>query len=224
MVGNIKGKIMNRRGFFGAVGAVGAAAAATVLSANTNEILQKPIEYTRTIVPHENLRGEIINDPDLLISNKYLTFDVDKKIFNLTAPATMQAVYSAAKWRWKMDRALAMYAFPFVALTPEMFQAQDGWTAGHEAIKNIRTAGLAILTEGYEIDKEYAGIELLSQTGIVFGLGTETIANGGLVEIVDGKMQGHYQKHPGAEIEVLQDVVEKCIGTYEMTYIHYRIV
>jgi hypothetical protein len=75
-----------------------------------------------------------LHDDDTVTEEKSVYFDVyNREIWllkqgSLTADgATLQAIYSFAKEEWKNDDDLIFHPFPFVAITPEQFELQDGW-------------------------------------------------------------------------------------------------
>jgi hypothetical protein len=84
---------------------------------------------------------------------------------------TFQALYSFSKEEWKDDAFLIKFDFPFIAITPEQFEIQDGWSwyddvvtpageTGRRTREMLRTAGWEEFDpqNGSLTNKIYSGI------------------------------------------------------------------
>lgn len=88
--------------------------------------------------------------------------------------ATLQSIYSFTKEEWKNDAELIYHPFPFIAITPEQFETQEGWIfhegtdaasigAGDtvqdtETRKLVRTGGWREIAANGTLNREYVGV------------------------------------------------------------------
>ena len=79
--------------------------------------------------------------------------------------ATLQSIYSFAKEEWKNDSNLIPHPFPFVAITPEQFEIDDGWKFNNASVlgtsirKLVRTGGWREIEDNAStVNKEYVGV------------------------------------------------------------------
>lgn len=122
-----------------------------------------------------------LHDDDSAGEEKSVYFDVyNREIWllkqgSLSADgATLQSIYSFAKEEWKNDAELIFHPFPFIAITPEQFELQDGWVfhtgtdaagigAGDtvqdtETRKLVRTGGWREIAADNTLNQEYVGV------------------------------------------------------------------
>jgi hypothetical protein len=137
-----------------------------------------------------------ITDPTYLNSLN-VKYDTTAKTIELIAISgltaedgvTLQCVYSYTKEQWKLDNNLIKYPFPYVAITAEQFEIQDGWNwCTGNTINYIRDGGWALKSTGGTTLEEYMNLTTLgtfASTGdtayyqqVNDGIGTETVYSG----------------------------------------------
>ena len=122
-----------------------------------------------------------LHDDNTAAEEKSVYFDVyNREIWllkqgTLTADgATLQSIYSFSKEEWKNDNELIFHPFPFIAITPEQFELQDGWVfhtgidaaaigvgdivQDTETRKLVRTGGWREIAADNTLSQEWVGI------------------------------------------------------------------
>ena len=107
-----------------------------------------------------------IIDPDNLTQGVNVVFDTTALTITLTQAGgldsdgvSLKALYSFAKEEWRTDAALIKFPFPFVPITDEQFELQNGWDFGNDATRYlIRDAGWAVKNVAGNTIAEWAGI------------------------------------------------------------------
>lgn len=111
----------------------------------------------------------LITDPDDLNQATEVVFDTTNKTIqlleagNLSADgATIKAVYSFAKEEWKADSSLIAFPFPFVPITDEFFELQEGWNWADATTRNLlRRGGFLVRNLAGNVTEHWAGIAIL---------------------------------------------------------------
>ena len=156
-----------------------------------------------------------------ILENEFIRISTDSNTYiHPKVPMIMQDLYSAMKLLWMMERKLMKYPFPFVAITPEMYEVVDGWSL---SIENIRQAGVIQTEPHSKSPSEYIGISVLSQEGMVYNSRQVELLNGGLLSIHNGRVNGWYRKYTSEKLIPLQEHLEKTIAVKDLTYTYYRI-
>ncbi len=138
-------------------------------------------------------------------------------------PMGMQMLYSATKQLWHNDPKMIRYPFPFVAITPEMYEVVDNWQMG---VEFIRGAGVKVHKNKTPYSEEglYFGISVLSQEGMVYDSNMIELPNSGLLRITkEGNTTGFYRKYTDDKLIPLQDHLEQTINISHLDYQFYRI-
>jgi len=175
---------------------------------------------------YKDLQFKIVNEGkdryELENKNVKISFDGKDRKFRLKVPMNMQMLYSATKELWMQNLFIQKYSYPFMAITPEMFEVQNNWDIN---IEKIRCAGLKVnkTTRPYSTEDEYCAINVLTQEGMVYDSNHIEIPNSGLLTIIDGKVSGYYRKNEGEKLLDLQAHLEKTIGIEKIHPIQYRI-
>ena len=107
-----------------------------------------------------------IIDPDSLAQGTNVTFNTTARTITLTEAGdlssdgvTLKALYSFAKEEWRTDANLIKFPFPFVPITDEQFELQNGWNFANDATRYlIRDAGWAVKNSSGNTTEEWAGI------------------------------------------------------------------
>jgi hypothetical protein len=111
----------------------------------------------------------LITDPDSLNQGTEVVFDTNAKTIqlleagNLSADGvTLKAVYSFAKEEWKDDGNLPKFEFPFVPITDEFFELQEGWNWADTTTRNLlRRGGFLVRNTSGNVTEHWAGIAIL---------------------------------------------------------------
>jgi len=90
----------------------------------------------------------LITDPDDLNQATEVVFDTSAKTIQLLVAGnlsndgvTMKAVYSFTKEEWKDDANLIKFEFPFVPITDEFFELQEGWNWADQGTRDLLRRG-----------------------------------------------------------------------------------
>jgi hypothetical protein len=140
-----------------------------------------------------------IIDPDSLVQATNIVFDTTAKTIALTIAGdlstdgvSLKALYSFTKEEWRTDAALIKFPFPFVPITDEQFELQNGWNFANATTRNlIRDAGWAVKNVSGNTTEEWAGI---------IGLGT-----------IESDDQLYYEQGAGAVDVVLTGQVNQAV-------------
>ncbi len=215
---------MNRRNFFKAVSIGAATTAVEVLAGEKVISLKDHLEFPS----YQNPLGNYITDPDKLIIGKNIRIDVKRKYIHLYEESTAQALYSFLKEIWKIEGEYVLHHFPMVAITPEQFEAVDGWTINQYG---LRMTGIAQKNWDGNSIKEFASVILLSREGQIFHGEIDSkhdgykVPNGECIELIDGIPEGYYyQKTEISERIPLMEHITKLTDIKKLTYQCYRIV
>lgn len=111
----------------------------------------------------------LITDPDDLNQGTEVVFNTTAKTIqlleagNLSADgATLKAIYSFTKEEWKDDAALIRFEFPFVPITDEFFELQEGWNWADAGTRNLlRRGGFLVRNASGSVTEHWAGIAIL---------------------------------------------------------------
>ena len=111
----------------------------------------------------------LITDPDDLNQGTEVVFDTTAKTIqlleagNLSADgATIKSVYSFTKEEWKDDAALIRFEFPFVPITDEFFELQEGWNWADATTRNLlRRGGFLVRDTSGNLIEHWAGLAIL---------------------------------------------------------------
>lgn len=111
----------------------------------------------------------LITDPDDLNQATEVVFDTTAKTIqlleagNLSADGvTEKAVYSFTKEEWKDDANLIKFEFPFVPITDEFFELQEGWNWADATTRNLlRRGGFLVRDTSGNVTEHWAGIAIL---------------------------------------------------------------
>lgn len=140
----------------------------------------------------------LITDPDDLNQATEVTFNTTLKTIalaeagNLSADGvTLKAVYSFAKEEWKDDATLIKFEFPFVPITDEFFELQEGWNWADTATRNLlRRGGFLVKDLTGAVTEHWAGVAILgaeSDDQIYYDNGngaTDFVYTGNTAEVV----------------------------------------
>lgn len=111
----------------------------------------------------------LITDPDnlnqtieVVINTSALTIQL-LEAGNLSADGvTEKAVYSFAKEEWKDDANLIKFPFPFVPITDEFFELQEGWNWADQATRNLlRRGGFLVRDVSGNVTEHWMGAAIL---------------------------------------------------------------
>lgn len=229
---------MERRNFFKSLGLAAVASATGVEAANYDEVEKPHISpfFTQELEYDEIFKDLVTIDESkeyghfkvkLENDNVCISFWKEDRRIILKRPVKMQTLYSAAKDLWRREPFIVKYPFPFIAITPEMFECVDHWEVTTEM---IRKGGLKEFHYNkYHPENSttsyYASIELISQEGAIFtGSDNLRVPNGGLIRLTkDWKLTGYYQKAPGDKLVPLQSMMAGIGLREDLTYQMYRI-
>jgi len=111
----------------------------------------------------------LITDPDDLNQATEVVFNTTAKTIqlleagNLSADGvTLKAVYSFTKKEWKDDANLIRFEFPFVPITDEFFELQEGWNWADAGTRNLlRRGGFLVRDTANNVTEHWAGVAIL---------------------------------------------------------------
>ncbi len=111
----------------------------------------------------------LITDPDQLNQAVEVVYNTTAKTIqlleagNLDADGvTIKTVYSFTKEEWKDDANLIKFEFPFVPITDEFFELQEGWNWADQATRNLlRRGGFLVRDTSGNLIEHWAGVAIL---------------------------------------------------------------
>lgn len=111
----------------------------------------------------------LITDPDDLNQAIEVVYDTSALTIqlieagNLDADGvTEKAVYSFTKEEWKNDANLIKFPFPFVPITDEFFELQEGWNWADTTTRNLlRRGGFLVRNTSGNVTEHWAGVAIL---------------------------------------------------------------
>ena len=111
----------------------------------------------------------LITDPDDLNQATEVVFDTSAKTIQLLVAGnlsndgvTMKAVYSFTKEEWKDDANLIKFEFPFVPITDEFFELQEGWNWADQGTRDLlRRGGFLVWNTSGNVTEHWAGVAIL---------------------------------------------------------------
>ena len=90
----------------------------------------------------------LITDPDDLNQGTEIIFDTAARTVQLlqagnlsTEGVTIRTIYSFSKEEWINDPVLIRFPFPFVPITDEFFELQEGWNWADQATRDLLRRG-----------------------------------------------------------------------------------
>lgn len=140
----------------------------------------------------------LITDPDQLNQATEVVYNTAAKTIQLLEAGnlssdgvTLKAVYSFTKEEWKDDANLIKFEFPFVPITDEFFELQEGWNWADTTTRNlIRRGGFLVRNTSGAITEHWAAFAILGaeaddQNYIDVGNGAvNTVYPGNTAEVV----------------------------------------
>ncbi len=111
----------------------------------------------------------LITDPDDLNQGTEIIFDTAARTVQLlqagnlsTDGVTIRTIYSFSKEEWINDPVLIRFPFPFVPITDEFFELQEGWNWADQATRDLlRRGGFLVRNLSGDVTEHWAGIAIL---------------------------------------------------------------
>ena len=111
----------------------------------------------------------LITDPDDLNQGTEIIFDTAARTVQLlqagnlsTEGVTIRTIYSFSKEEWINDPVLIRFPFPFVPITDEFFELQEGWNWADQATRDLlRRGGFLVRNLSGAVTEHWAGISIL---------------------------------------------------------------
>lgn len=111
----------------------------------------------------------LITDPDSLNQATEVVFNTTARTIQLIVAgnldndgATIKAIYSFTKEEWRNDPLLIPFEFPFVPITDEFFELQEGWNWADQTTRNLlRRGGFLVRNSSGNVTEHWAGIAIL---------------------------------------------------------------